>query len=263
MWLVHPAARALLPVALRLGISANVVSMLGFAVGAAAAFAFAGWRTPGMALLGLVLGICWLVCDGLDGMVARATGTASAFGRVMDGICDHGVFILIYVSLAASIGTPAAWILASIAGAAHAVQSSLYEGERARFHRRVRGNPAPVSHPHLGSALVRAYDAVAGSIDRLAGRFDAAMRSARDPFQFGRDYGRAAAPAMKAMSLLSANVRLLLVTLACLGGAPTLFWWCEILPLTLLAAMTIIWHRRVERRIAEGHPLSPELHAGA
>lgn len=263
MWLVHPAARALLPAALRLGISANVVSILGFAVGAAAAFAFAQWRTPGMALLGLALGVCWLICDGLDGMVARATGTASAVGRVMDGICDHGVFVVIYLSLAASVGTPAAWVLAGIAGAAHAVQSSLYEGERARFHRRIRGDAAPVNHPNLGSVLVRAYDAVAGSVDRLAGRFDAAMRSARDPLQFGRDYGRAAAPAMKTMSLLSANVRLILIAVACLGGAPTLFWWCEIVPLTLLAAATIAWHRRVERRIAEGHHPSPELPAGA
>ena len=263
MWLVHPTARALLPLALKLRVSANTVSLIGLAVGVIAALAFARWRVPGMALAGLALGVAWLVCDGLDGMVARATRTASAFGRVLDGICDHGVFILIYVLLATSIGTAGAWALAITAGAAHMVQSSLYEGERARFHRRLRGQAAPIARPQLGGPLVRLYDAVAGSIDRLAARFDAAMRAARDPGQFGRDYGHAAAPAMKAMSLLSANVRLIAITLACLARAPVLFWWFEIGPLTLVALVAIGWHRRVERRLALGLSDTPGLHAGA
>src|SRR3546814_1167423 len=71
-------------------------------------------------------------------MIARATGTSSAAGRVLDGICDHGVFICIYVSLAFSLGFASwAW-LAAVAGLFHAIQSSLYESERARYHRRIR-----------------------------------------------------------------------------------------------------------------------------
>ena len=263
MWLVHPLGRVLLPLALRAGISANLVSVIGFGIGVGAALAFARWTTPGMAFVGLALGLLWLVCDGLDGMVARATGTASAFGRVMDGVCDHGVFVVIYVLLASSIGTVEAWTLAIVAGAAHAVQSSLYEGERARFHRRVRGVVAPVRHEALGSAIVRGYDALSGSIDRLAARFDAAMGAAHDPAGFGRRYGDDAAPAMKAMSLLSANVRLIAVTLACAAGAPTLFWWIEIVPLTLVALATIGWHRRIERRLTDQLSATPGLHAGA
>jgi len=263
LWLVHPAARALLPVALRRGVSANMVSVIGFVVGTGAAIAFARWQAPGMALAGLLLGVLWLICDGLDGMIARATGTASAIGRVMDGVCDHGVFILIYVLLATSIGTEYAWLLAITAGAAHVVQSSLYEGERARFHRRVRGDAAPIAHPDLGSAIVRGYDAIAGSIDRIAARFDEAMRAAPDPITAGREYGHAAAQPMKAMSLLSANVRLFAIVLACLVRDPALFWWFEIVVLTLVAVMTITWHRRIERRLVLGFPDTAGLQAGA
>lgn len=251
MWLVHPMGRAFLPVALRAGISANLVSVIGFLVGTCAALAFAQWRTPGMALVGLALGVLWLVCDGLDGMVARATGTASAFGRVMDGVCDHGVFIVIYAALAWSIGTSEAWLLAATAGLAHAIQSNLYEGERARFHRRLRGNAQPIEPAANGSVVVRFYDMLAGSIDRVAGRFDAAMRAAGGPIAFGRAYGDAAAPAMKAMSLLSANVRLLLIALACLAGSPEMFWLAEIVVLTAIAAVTLAWHRRIEKRLAD------------
>ncbi len=113
------------------------IAGLGFGIMAAAAYA--QWHDWRFALVGLVLSICWLIADGLDGMVARATNTASAVGRILDGVCDHGVFILIYVVIATSIGTGEGWAWALGAGGAHIVQSSLYEGERARFHRRARG----------------------------------------------------------------------------------------------------------------------------
>ena len=144
LWLIHPAARALLPFALAAGVSANAVSLIGLAVGTAAAFCYADWGDPVAVLLGLALSVAWLIADGLDGMVARATGNRQRAGALLDGLCDHGVFILIYVAMALSIGTGEGWTLAVLAGAAHIAQSSLYEGERARFHRRVRGVAAPV-----------------------------------------------------------------------------------------------------------------------
>jgi CDP-diacylglycerol--serine O-phosphatidyltransferase len=140
LWVIHPASRALLPLALRWGVSANLVSFAGLGVGAAAAYAFAHWSDPRAAVGGFLLAILWLIADGLDGMVARATKTASAFGRLLDGLCDHGVFTLIYIVLAQSIGTAEGWALAILAGFAHALQSNLFEGERARFHRRLRGD---------------------------------------------------------------------------------------------------------------------------
>ncbi|MGN6374764.1 MAG: CDP-alcohol phosphatidyltransferase family protein [Sphingomonas sp.] len=253
--LVHPAGRRLLPLALRFGISANAVSLAGLASGALAAICFAHWRQPALVLLGLVFAICWLILDGLDGMVARATKTASAFGRILDGLCDHGVFALIYVLLIFSLGgSGVTWLLAIAAGIAHAVQSSLYEGERARFHRRVKGDAAAVRHASLGSRAVRAYDAVAGSIDRIAAPFDAAMRGERDPGAFGRAYGSAAAPTMKVMSLLSANVRVITIALACLARDPALFWWAELGPLTLVAVFTLVRHRQIERALVAHHP---------
>ena len=252
MWLVHPAARALLPLALRLRISANLVSLCGLALGAGAALAYAQWHDWRFAFIGLALSVCWLIADGLDGMVARATGTASPLGRILDGLCDHGVFTLIYLVLAFSINTPGAWLLACLAGGAHAVQSSLYEAERARFHRRIRGVPEPIRHPTLGNPLVRTYDWVAGSLDRLAARFDDAMRDSGDPAAFGARYGASAAPAMKLMSLLSANVRVIAIFVACLVSSPQLFWWIEIAPLTLIALAAIVWHRRVEGTLAGG-----------
>lgn len=247
-WLIHPLAQALVPIALRMRVSANAVSLTGLGFGIGAAAAYAHWSDPRMAVLGLALSLCWLVADGLDGKVARATGTASAFGRFLDGVCDHVIFVLIYIVLAITIGTVAGWTLAIAAGAAHVLQSSLYEGERYRFHRRLRGEARVASPPPSANPLVRGYDALAGSVDRLSRPFEAALADSPHRARFADDYGRAAAPALRLQALQSANVRVGAIFLACLAGQPTLFWWFELVPLTILAVIGLAWHRRVEHR---------------
>lgn len=248
LWIIHPAGRALLPWFVARGISANAVSVIGLGLGGLAAVAYANWHSWPFALLGLVLSIGWLIADGLDGMVARATGTASALGRALDGICDHGVFALIYILIAASIGTLEIWVLAVAAGVLHAVQSSLYEGERARFHRRCKGlaatPPVPSRNP-----LVRLYDWVAGSVDRVAFLFDATLQRAADPAALGQIYGARAAKPMRLMALLTANVRVYAIFLACLAGNPRLFFWFELIPLTAILVVGLTWHRTVESRL--------------
>lgn len=248
-WFVHLICRMLLPLALRLRMSANAVSVGGLAAGAGAAWAYWNWDEPGRATLGFLLSIGWLVLDGLDGMVARARGTASAFGRFMDGLCDHGVFVLIYLSVAASIGTIEGWVLAIAAGAAHGLQASLYEGERTRFHRRIKGDPGALSKPKPPNPLVRGYDAIAGAFDRMAQPFDRKLAATPERERLAARYGERAAPALKLMFPLSNNMRVLALYLACLAGNPRYFWWFELIPLTALAAAGILRHRRIEARL--------------
>jgi hypothetical protein len=97
---------------------------------------------------------------------------------------------------------------------------------------------------------MRLYDRLAGSLDRLAGRFDRALTSASDPRALAGAYGDRAAPALKLMNLLNANARIIALYAACLAGNPMLFWWWTLGPLTLLAAAGLIWHRRIEARLA-------------
>ena len=248
LWIIHPAGRRLLPWFIARGISANAVSVLGLILGLLAAAAYANWSSWPFAFLGLLFSTGWLIADGLDGMIARATGTASPLGRTLDGICDHGVFALLYLVLAFSIGTREGWILATAAGVLHAVQSSLYEGERARFHRRSKGVPATAPTPSA-NPLVRLYDSVAGSVDRIAFRFDETLRRAPDPAAFGRAYGDSAAAPMGLMRLLTANTRVIAIFLACLFADPRLFFWFELLPLTVILIAGLIWHRNVETRL--------------
>ncbi|MDB5721323.1 MAG: hypothetical protein JWP15_1941 [Alphaproteobacteria bacterium] len=247
VWFVHLIGRILLPVALRVRISANAVSVAGFALGAAAACCDFHWRQSGYATIGFLLAIAWLIADGLDGMIARATASASALGRLLDGICDHGVFILLYCALAASIGTAGAWLLAVGAGLVHAVQATLYEGERTRFHRRIAGDAGTFAAPGQASdGLTRLYDSVAGSLDRLAEPFDRRLARSADPGAVGRAYGNRAWRPLRLLSLLSNNMRVLLIYAACLAGDVRWFWRIELVPLSVIAVWGIAWHRRVE-----------------
>jgi CDP-diacylglycerol---serine O-phosphatidyltransferase len=248
LWIIHPAARFLLPWFVSRGISANAVSIGGLCLGALAALAYTNWHFRPFACLGLLLSIAWLIADGLDGMIARATGTASPVGRFLDGVCDHGVFLLIYLALAASVGTLEAWILTACAGALHALQSNFYESERTRFHRRCKG-VATAKRTHDRNPLVRVYDQLSGPIDRFAFRFDEALRQHPNPAQLSAEYGASAAKPLRLMSLLSANVRVYAIFLACMAQDPSLFWWFEILPMTTILIIGLYWHRRLESRL--------------
>lgn len=245
VWFVHLVGRMLLPAALRLRIPANAVSMFGLALGAAAAWCYLDWSSPLKASIGFLLTVAWLIADGVDGMIARATGSASAVGRFLDGLCDHGVFLLLYLALSASVGTSEAWTLGAVAGFAHAIQSTLYEGERMRFHRRIRGE-ALLAAGAPANILVRLYDRLAGSFDRAAEPFERLLARAPDPQALGRLYGDRAWRPLRFLSMLSNNRRVMLIYVAEMLGDIRLFWWFEIVPFTLVAAVGIVWHRRIE-----------------
>ena len=253
LWLIHPAARALLSPCIAAGIPANAVSVAGLLLGIGAAACYAHWTQPVAVLAGLALSVAWLIADGLDGMIARATGTASATGRFLDGVCDHGVFIIIYMTLAGTLGDVVSWTLAITAGACHIIQSALFEGERARFHRRARGIALLAPPPLVADSpwLVRGYDRLAGLPGRLGPGFEHLLARAPDPVMLGARYAAQAVPAMRIQSLLSANMRVWLIAAACLLGSPRLFWWAEIVVLSLVAAAGLILHRRAERQFLQ------------
>lgn len=244
-WFVHPVGRLLLPYFVANRISANSVSIGGLLLGALAAAAFAQWATEWLFVwVGLILAIGWLVADGLDGMIARATGTAGPVGRLFDGLCDHGTFVAIYVLLATSLGTPKAWILACSAGAAHALQSNLYEGERERFHRR-RGSVFGMTPDPARSMVLKAYDRLSSTFDRYGDALNSVFAGASDR-SVADTYRQSAQRPLQLMSLLSANVRIYAVFVACLLKSPTLFWWFELGPLTGVLAVGVAWRNHID-----------------
>jgi CDP-diacylglycerol--glycerol-3-phosphate 3-phosphatidyltransferase len=81
----YSLARPLGRLLIRAGLSANAITLASIPLAASAAVAFAvrHWG------VGAVLCGMSYACDALDGLVARATGSASDSGEVLDAVCDR------------------------------------------------------------------------------------------------------------------------------------------------------------------------------
>jgi phosphatidylglycerophosphate synthase len=118
---VAPVARVLA----RLGVTASAVTLGSLALAVAAGVAFAGGHFGVGALLGSLAGFADLV----DGAVARATGTASKRGEILDTLTDRysdaallgGIAVFVRHDLALLVLTLAAWAGASMVSFASSV----------------------------------------------------------------------------------------------------------------------------------------------
>ncbi|MFQ3666105.1 MAG: CDP-alcohol phosphatidyltransferase family protein [Sphingomonadaceae bacterium] len=248
-FLFHPLGNWLLPRALALGIPANLVSLAGLTAGVLAAWCYLDWPDWRWALAGWALMLAWHVLDGLDGAVARASGTASAFGRFIDGFSDYGVFVMVNLALVASLPDPlAALLLALAAGAAHAVQAAFYEARRATYVRRRAGALTVAPRPPSGGPLEGLYDWGERMLGNREQPFD--RRLAALPEETSRAQLRAwllrVAPRQRLLWPLSANARTHLILLACLAGNPALYWWVTLAGLSLWALAFGWWWQRAE-----------------
>ena len=106
--LYHPLAWRLALLLSRTPLTPNMVSVIGACFVMAAGFSYAqpGWPAP--ALIGMALHMSWHVVDGADGDLARITGRASPIGEMVDGLCDYGSHLVLYLVLG--------WLLAAQIG---------------------------------------------------------------------------------------------------------------------------------------------------
>jgi phosphatidylglycerophosphate synthase len=110
-----PLAQAARPL-VAAGLSANAISVIGFAFGIGAAAAI----SQGQFLLGLVLLLVNRLADGLDGAVARARGPTD-FGGYLDIVLDFLVYnaLVVGFALAAPANVlPALFLMLSFVGTA-------------------------------------------------------------------------------------------------------------------------------------------------
>lgn len=83
-------------VAVRLGLSANQISVFAIAVAVVGSL-FLGWANINYRVFGAVLLNIWLILDCVDGDIARLTNTASSSGEFMDALGGYYATAGIYV----------------------------------------------------------------------------------------------------------------------------------------------------------------------
>ncbi len=90
---VAPTGRALV----RMGVTADVITVIGTIGATASALVF---LTRGMWFTGAFLVWMFVMLDMIDGAVARAAGTSSKFGALLDSSCDRVADAAIFGALA-------------------------------------------------------------------------------------------------------------------------------------------------------------------
>jgi len=97
---------------LRLGLTANILTLISFLIGGAAAYSIArGSFVAGVGLI-MLMGLA----DMLDGATARAGGTANAYGTVLDHVVDRYAEFMILLGVLLSGAVAAGWAMFALFG---------------------------------------------------------------------------------------------------------------------------------------------------
>jgi len=211
-----------------------------------------------MSTLGLGFMLGWHVFDGADGQLARLTGKTSEFGKIMDGLCDHLGFGMVYIALGMAtqpVYGPWIWVVVLAAGLSHLAQASALEFHRDCYdcwvHRKT-GKCVPCldqltqmyKTPHhllqSGYLLYVRLQYLIAEADSDLLRGEQKLRSHRGREALGQAYKRYALPSVRRWTWLSANKRTIAVALCCMIKLPILFLFLEIVVLNGL----LIWLRQ-------------------
>lgn len=232
--LIHPISDALVGPLAKTGIHPNWISFAGLLSGLGAAWAYLETPAPLYCVAGLALMTIWLICDGIDGKLARLTGRATETGRVIDGIADYITFIAVYlamVEVAKADGAEWPLALALLAGASHVVQSALYERQRDFY--RLDKYPESIDRGKTPGGIYGFFERSNRRIQDLA--FDRAPANGKPQPSAKRKV--VSEREFNLWNFLSSNSRTGLIFVACLIDAPQLFFIAEIAILNVF----LIW----------------------
>lgn len=153
-FVVRKLSKPITRLAIRLGLSPNLITVISLLVGLGAAACFAlGYRWP--VVIGAVLLQLSLIIDCVDGEVARATSKFSTLGAWLDASTDRVKEYLAYAGLAAGamvLGSdlwPVALILLVLQTTRHMTD---YDFSRVQRMREAKVEPRDVADPDDGAA---------------------------------------------------------------------------------------------------------------
>jgi len=262
-FLIHPLSDVVVKFGIKFGLNPNLVSFMGLGCGILAAFLYYGLPNTSYVVGAFAAMLGWHILDGADGRLARATGNTSAFGRIIDGICDHLVFGAIYVALALQMiasGAPTSvWWLVVATGVAHGIQAAGYEERRQKYQRRLEGicredvEETLLKIDGKKSLLASVYDAaqklVAGGDYGLDGKL-ATLRTTEEGKEEAYALVHRTVPMVKTWGLLNANKRTFLIFAAALLGRPELFFLFELIVLSAIMAILMVAEWQMEKTLS-------------
>jgi hypothetical protein len=214
---------------------------------------------PSAAFAGFALLIVHSILDSSDGQLARMTGQASEFGRMLDGIGGYLTHVSIYLALLTSAlvgGAGALAVAAAVAAAiSNVVHAQMYDYHRSTYTAiAINGTPTVGEGP-VRPAIVGAYErmqrAVCGAHRLVEQAIAARAVGGRVHDDDRAAYRRSFYALVRGWNVLGDNTRF--YAIGVLAVEHRLDWFFIFVLLPMNAAFAALWlcQRRADRRFLE------------
>ena len=261
----------------RLKITPAGVSLLGALCGVTAGHLYF-YRNLGINVAGMVLHVCANALDNADGQLARLTGAGSRYGRIIDSVADHLVFVSIYFHLALRYlvegASPSVCLLAIAAAISHALQGAAADYYRTSYLYFVKkgesfvdlDSSAALRSDYQGLGwrdqpwhklllalywnFTRQQEMLSPHLKRLR-EISIRLFPQEVPEWFRARYQRFARPMFKLWGLLMTNTRMLILFILLFIGQPVWYFWLEVTVFNLLFAYLIYRQESMAQSLLE------------
>jgi len=240
----------------RLRFTPTAVTAIGTLIGiAGGALLF----VPSAALAGFALLVVHSILDSSDGQLARMTGQASEFGRLLDGLGGYLTHAAIYLALLASAlvgGAGGSAIVVAVAAAiSNVVHAQMYDYHRGTYAAiAINGTPT-FSEAPAKLAIVRAYErmqrAVCGAHRAVERRIAARAIDGRVRDDDRAAYRQSFYVLVRGWNVLGDNTRFYAIGALAAIGRPDWFFTFVLVPMNAAFAALWLWQLRADRRFLD------------
>ncbi len=269
VYFFRPLGMVLARAARALGLTPTAVTIIGMLVGAAGGGLLYDARL-GYAAFALL--IVHGVLDSADGQLARLTGRATEFGRMLDGVSGYVTHVAIYAGLTAGAvhqgsgggGAAAIVLWAVAAGLGNIVHAQMYDYHRTAYARYVikgqaRSDTAGTQPARVAGAargIVGRYEALEA---RLAGVHPEVERALAARSFDGRvraddreRYRSCFYWPVRGWNLFGDNTRFYAIGVLAWLARPDWFFTFLLGPMNVAFVVVWLWQARADRRFLEG-----------
>ena len=260
----RPVAYGFVRAALPTSLSANGMTALSIAAGLAGAVLLR-FDDPRATAAGCGLMLLYGVLDCADGQLARARGTSSRLGRILDGASDYIVGttsgVALALRLSEQLGAPGAWLAAG-GLASVLLQGTLFDHFKNRYlsrsragyregddleetlasiaeQRRQGASPVVIGLHHVYATFLRVQRLASGAAPAPASEAEA------------RAYGERLAPLAKAFAYLGPSTHVVLLGGFLLAGRLDAYVWLRLTVGNVALLALVLEQRRRENGLAE------------
>ncbi len=255
----------------RLPITPNQVTFLSFLCNLAAAYYFS-LGVPDLFPVAALWFAVGNVLDCSDGQLARIQHSGTPLGRLVDGVLDYissvAIFIALGIGLTRWLGNTDIWYLVVAGGLVSALHAILFDNYQQEFISNVRGEKNFLNREtdKIRTELRTSKEEHRNLFRILFLKIYLRYMMVQERSQFKQEARKQFPPSlylnkckslMRGWSFLGSTTNRTLLMIAGVLHDPVLFLWIVLIPGNLWLGVTLLWQKRVHRRLESVISLQP------